>query len=325
MAPRLAVPAARKVPRQKNHEGEFALRPDKIDRTFCGELPMEKYHGDACVGHSVSGSDLVVIEKKSLAHWWTQSYFNPNRLRKSSKVMDFGRSAHYLQLGEIEFAKRFVVSPYDEFRSNEAKAWRDGQELIVITKADLDRIGAMAKALASHHMAKFSFRDGKPEQSIIWQDADTGIWLKTRPDWMASESALCPNFKVSGEGDPKQWYRGAMRNLKYHMKEAMRVDGFKAIGRECKPYFVLQEDDEPYCVSIVGMRPQDLEMGRVLYRNALRKLAAGLKAKQFPGYNDGKVYIGTMPADQEADFLARMDSGEFNGLIEGTEKPEDKK
>ncbi len=104
--------AVRKIARRKTrHEGDFTLQgSDKIDRPGIYDISMEKYHGDCCVGLSVSGTDLWTIESKSLRHYWAQSYLaGDKRVRKSSKATEFGKAAHYLQLGEHFFKQHFIV------------------------------------------------------------------------------------------------------------------------------------------------------------------------------------------------------------------------
>ncbi len=316
----------RKAPRRKQHEGEFKLTGSAlIERPGVYDVPMDKYHGDCCVGHSVSGTDLWTIANKSLAHYWDQSFLNPEREKKTSKALEFGKAAHYLQLGETEFAKHFVVKPWDAFSDDTKRAWRDEHEAAgfsIITKDDLAKVQAMARVLAKDEMAAYAFRDGRPEMSIVWQDADTGIWLKTRPDWLPNTSHLVPNFKTAANGDPDDW---DPCGFGYHLKEALRIDGFKAVGRPCVPYFILQETSRPFVCSTVYLPPRDLETGRMLYRKALRDLAKALKDKHFPGYTDPrskdrKVAMARMRAFDEAKIRARIDNGEFEGLIEGEEK-----
>lgn len=322
-----ATPALRKSPRRKQHEGDFALTPDRIDRPGIYDLDIVKYLGNCCVGHSISGTGLWTIEDKSLAHYWDASYLNPEAEPYSTPALAFGQAAHYLQLGETQFAKKFVIKPYDAFNDPVKKAWRDehiAAGFTIISKADFDKIGAMARVLAKDEMAAYAFRDGRPEMSIIWQDADTGIWLKTRPDWLPNSTHLVGNFKTTADGKP-----GAFDpcGYGYHVKEALRIDGFKAIGRDCTPYFILQETSRPYVVTPTYCRPRDIETGRMLYKAALRKLAQALKDKHFPAYTDPRakeprkrVAEAAMRSWDEERIKARIAFGEFEGLIEGEER-----
>lgn len=313
-------PTVRKAPRQTKHEGEFKLAPDRIDADGIYDISAEKYRSDCCVAHSVSGSGLVTIETQSLLHYWNDSYLNPEREEKSTPAMLFGIAAHYAQLGEIAFSQRFVVKPYDSYHSNEAKAWRDAQTKQIISKSDFDKIGNMARVLAKHPLAKMAFRDGKPEQSVIWKDTDTGLYLKSRPDWLSATSPFICDFKSSASAHPRDFVRTAFK-LHYNVKAALQVDGFKALGRDITPYFIVQETEAPFAVLVAVFRPHDLEFGRLLYRGALRRLAGalarGTKREHFPGYNDDKVAYLTMPQWQETEILARKEAGEFKGLVEG--------
>lgn len=294
------------------------LRPHLIDRAGVYDLTMPEYRGDCCVGPSVSGTDLVVLEQDTLAHWHYQSYLNPDREEESSPSMDLGIVAHYVILGETSFAARFVVSPFDDFRSGEARQWRDAQaqKKIVLTKKQFDTVGEMAMAIGKHPFARNAFRDGVPEQSLVWHDKETGIWLKSRPDWLPNRSNVVPDLKTTNDANPRTWMRKAF-DFGYHQKEALRIEGFRhVLDRPCMPYFVVQETKKPYLVSVVTMRDTDLEIGHILNRKALRRLADALAKGKFPGYGDDRVIEIAIPGWKEKEFLDRHAAGEFEGIEE---------
>lgn len=318
-----AVVPSKKTPKQHLAKAEFQLTPDLIDRDGIYDLPIEKYHGNCCVGNSASGSDLVTIEQKTLFHYWSDSYHNPARVKKTSEAMEFGKAAHYLQLGETEFAKHYVISPYDTFNSDVSRAWRDQQARTVIKKKDFDAIGAMAKVMATDPLAARAFRGGKPEQSIIWKDPETGIWLKTRPDWLPHDDIFVPDFKTSASADPKEFKKRAFA-LGYDIKEALRVEGIKRVlGRDVVPYFLVQETKPPHAIATVMLEPPELEMAGYLARIAIRKLAWALNTGRFPSWGFDwkekkvKAVEVSSPPWIFNERLARLNSGEFDGLYEG--------
>lgn len=285
--------------------------PDKISANSIVDIPMEFYHGDCAVGPSVSGSGLVTIEQKSLAHYWWDSYHNPNQEPRDTTALAFGRACHAWTLGEPEWNKYFILSPYEEFRTKEAKAWREAQSRTIVKAEQFEAIKVMTEQLRRHPLLKNAFTDGRPEMSLIWKDRETGIWLKSRPDWLPNNSQFVPNFKTTKSAHPKAFASQAFA-LGYHQGAALCLDGLREVLGWKSPsyYFVAQEKDPPYVAMPFVMREHDYELGRMLNRSALRKLARALDADHWPAYAEGAVEI-SMPSWTEKQILDRNERGEF--------------
>lgn len=292
---------------------------EKITVPGLYDIPMETYHGDCCAGPSVSGSGLVKIEKTSLAHYWWDSYHNPKREPMDTTALSFGRAAHAWVLGEPEFNKYFVISPYDEFRTKEARAWRDEQTRTVVKAEQFEAIKAMHKVITATPLVRNAFVDGKPEQSLIWQDKETGIWLKARPDWLPNRIQFVPNFKTTRSARPSDFERQAF-DLGYHQGAALTIEGLKQVLGWTNPsyYFVAQEKEPPYVSGLFIMRDTDIEWGALQNRRALRRLSDALMKGRWPGYADNAVEI-MMPAWAEKKLLDQHEAGEFTVQQEAAE------
>ena len=284
---------------------------DKISAAGKYNLSFEEYFSDICAAHSVSSTGLKLIEQKSLAHYWWSSYLNPKREAHDTKAMAFGRACHAWILGEPQFAKYYVLSPYDDFRTKDARAWRESQTRTVIKLSELDAIKAMTAELKKHPLLKNAFADGVPEQSLIWKDKETGIWLKARPDWLPNNVQFVPDMKTTVSAKPEAFARQAF-SLGYHQSAALTIDGLREVLEWKSPtyYFVAQEKEPPYIALPFIMRDTDIEMGRMLNRSALRKLANALERDEWPSYATGATEI-EMPAWSEKLFLDRHSKGEF--------------
>lgn len=291
----------------------------KITTNGLYDISMEEYHGDCCDGHSVSGTGLVKIEQKTLAHYWWDSYLNPERDPPDSPALSFGRAAHAMILGEPEFAKFFVISPYNDFRTKEAREWKANETRTVITTEQLRQIRTMAKSIVAHPLLRNAFQDGQPEQSLIWKDAETGIWLKSRPDWLPREIQFVPNYKTARTGKPADWAKAAF-DFGYHMGAALTLEGLKQVRGWDKAtyYFVVQEKEAPYVVTPILIRDTDVEWGALLYRRSLRRLANALEKNEWPGYSDAVVEV-MMPQYKETQLLARHEAGEFQEEVKNVE------
>lgn len=288
----------------------------KITAPGLYDIDMDTYHGDCCEGPSVSGTGLVKIEQLSLAHFWWDSYHNPDRDPVDTAAFKFGRACHAWVLGEPEFQKYFVVSPYDEFRTKEAKAWREGQIRTIVTAKQLQMIKQIHAGVLKHPLLKNAFVDGKPEQSLIWKDKETGLWLKSRPDWLPNRLRFVPNFKTCNSARPEAFARQAF-SFGYHQGAALCLEGLKEVLGWIDPsyYFVAVEKKAPWVGMPFTLRDTDIEMGANLNRSALRKLANAIDKNDWSAYAPGAVEIN-MPAWTEKLFLDRHSKGEFEPVEE---------
>jgi hypothetical protein len=296
----------------------------KVDRPGVYDIPIDDYHAQPCVGPSISASGLRTILLDSPAHYWAESSLNPNAEKADTYALRFGRAAHAFALGEPEFAKLFVISPYDEFRSNEAKDWRKAQTRAVLKAKELDEIAAMAASLRAQPSVAGAFQGGgKVEQSLIWQDEETGIWLKARPDWLPDDPAFyfAQEYKTAQSAEPGKASRQAF-DLGYDMQAALALDGIRAtMGVEPLGIaHVVQEKTAPYAASLLMFDKPQIEFGRKRYRAALGRFSECLinhldgnpEAIAWPGYAQEPTYFQTpywvakaMQADQETNVNER--------------------
>src|SRR5262245_22938384 len=82
----------------------------KIDRDGIYRISLDEYHGQPCVGPSISSGGLRTIFKQSPAHYWCYSSLNPDaEPKKESEGFVLGRAAHHLYLGEDYFSHLFIM------------------------------------------------------------------------------------------------------------------------------------------------------------------------------------------------------------------------
>lgn len=288
---------------------------DKISQTdLYPDLPAEVYHGDCCDGPSISSSGLRTIENECPAKYWLHSPFNPGRLQKEvSSALDFGRAAHHWCLGEADFAKHYVVSPYDDFRKKEAAAWRDQQELTILKAADLEAIGAMASVIQAHPLAARAF-EARVECSFIAKH-DWGVWLKARPDLWENdeEGGFLYDYKTAASAKPSDFARDVF-NFGYHMQAALALDVVEMVTGERPQAFciIVQEKKPPYLVELYTMTANALHWGKAQYRRALYTFTQCLETSIWPGYTNGKVTELDLPYWADTQLSMREEFGEFS-------------
>lgn len=153
---------------------------DLPDGVYIG-LPTEDYFAQERLG----SSDLVLLHNRP-ADYWYASRANPNRAeREFTEEMAFGSALHILTLeGEQAFSERTVRSQFDDFRTREARLWRDWQRLNgkIILSEDMERrVRHMSALILNHPELGEALREGLSEVSVFFTGAD-GTKLRSRFD-----------------------------------------------------------------------------------------------------------------------------------------------
>jgi len=237
----------------------------------------ERYHSaEVCDGPSISASGLKAIALDCPAIYWAQSALNPKREPKETRALDFGKAAHALTLGEPTFDAEFVLSPFKDFRKDEAKKWRDEQTRTIITEDDLRVIRLMVAELKSTPHVGAAFTNGTPERSFFWKDKETGVWLKARPDWFphAPASRYIVEYKSTVSVKPEKFGYQAF-DLGYPIQAALMLDVVEAVTGE-KPIGIahaIQMKAPPFLADLQFFTADQIQWGRSLYRKALQTFA----------------------------------------------------
>ena len=268
-------------------------------------IPNEVYHGRLTKEPSVSRSGLSTILQMSPRHFWFDSYLNPNRPKdEPSTAVSLGSAAHHLILGEASFSRHFIVRPeaWDSWRTGASQQWRaevQASGLTVLTPDQMDLIRGMAESLALEPLIQMGLLNGLIEQSIVWRDEETGVWLKVRPDCIPHDGGDVADLKTVARitdddlsrsvGDTGMNIQGAM------IREALKV----VLGVEVRDFVpVFVESKPPHCVQIRALAQEDLDLGHRQFRVAVRKVAHCLKTGNWPGpagVGGQASYLGMTP------------------------------
>lgn len=265
----------------------------KISKKGVYSLSMADYHGQPCIGPSVSSSGLRTIFSESPAHFWVKSSLNPNAIeQKDSEAFVFGRAAHHLLLGEDDFSTLFVVRPEEiegaAWQGNRTvcKKWIADQQKAgrtVLTPAQIEAIRGMARSLAAHPLIDAGILNGDIEKSLIWQDKETGIWLKARPDAIPNDSGDFADLKTTSETGFK--LDRSVSAYRYDMQAALTKWACKEVlGIDMEEFsFVFVEKEPPHCVDVLVLDKEDIQAAEHDLRAALRTLAYCLKNNDWFG------------------------------------------
>lgn len=263
------------------------------------KVGLDRYHGNLCDGPSISSSGLRSIFLKSPAHYWDTSYLNPQRSDHEDDKESFvlGRAVHHLILGEPFFAKLFVIRPAEMAdEEGEIKPWHGGRNVCkkwlaeqektgrtVLIGEQVERIKGMALSLGKHPLIRAGVLNGLIERSLVFQDKETGVWVKARPDAIPTDSGDFGELKTArGIGDDAD---RAMRTYRYDMQASvMRMAARTVLNMDMSSFsLVFVESKRPYCVDVVQIDKVDIDEAEHDVRAALKVFAHCLKTKEWFG------------------------------------------
>lgn len=284
------------------------------------DIAIEDYHGrEICPAPSISSSGLKkLVPFKGLQtkgatprHYWEASPLNPKRKpAEQTDALRIGSAFHDALLLPDRWRDptvyHFLPDGFDrrqKAKQAEEIAAADAAEesgLVLITPNEAEQINAMAKAMRDHPGANAVLSDGVAELTLAWQDKETGVWVRARPDWLPDTRWLACNVKSTADAS----YDGFQKDVtkyRYAMSAALEMDGIAAIyGRAPKNYLhpVVEKPGKNWergdylPVALWELPPEDIEYGRQLNRRALRVFADCLMADRWPSYADEPALCG---------------------------------
>ena len=221
-------------------------------------------------------------------------------------AMEFGTLVDHLFFGT---PFKWVESAFDDFRSKEAKAWREDQErtgTTVFKPATIAEARAVIDSLMRRNAVKELLQAGSA-QVAMYADME-GVHCKGLPDWICSDQALIVDLKTTGKQAAAVFSVGdidytdgadfarTIINLGYDVQAAFYLDMFKVItGEDMDWRWIVAEVEPPYEVAVWAATPQIIERGRRIYKQRLATYRACLEAGEWPGYPD-KCQFVQLPA-----------------------------
>lgn len=285
-----------------------------IDKPGIYNVSSEDYHADPCPTPSLSSSIVKVLVTETPLHAWTaHPRLNPNFEPDEDDKFIIGTAAHSLILGD---PKQFAILQYDDFRKKEAqdaKAKAKAAGKIPLLEKHWRRLDEMVSAALDQMSSstEFSnvFRNGKPEQTLIWCEGDgaDALWFRARPDWLPDDrDTPYDDYKTSEVSDPEKWARSILFSVRHDIQAAFYRRGIRALGlnRQPKMRFVIQEPTEPFCLSGVEMTGEILELADREIERAIRRWRWCRENNHWPGY-PAKFHRPDMPGWLET---ARMEA-----------------
>ncbi|HHT0302093.1 RecE family exodeoxyribonuclease [Raoultella planticola] len=249
--------------------------PDDIQPGIYHDIPNEAYHA----GPGVSKSQLDdIADTPALYLWRKNAPVDPEK----TKTLDIGTAFHCRVLEPEEFDKRFIVAPEFNRRTNagkeEEKAFLEecaSTGKTVITAAEGRKIELMYQSVMALPLGQWLVEStGYCESSIYWEDPETGILCRCRPDKIIPEYHWIMDVKTTAD---IHRFKTAYYDYRYYVQDAFYSDGYQAQFGEQPTFVFLVVSTTAECgrypVEIFMMSEDAKQAGQQEYRRNLQTLS----------------------------------------------------
>lgn len=279
-----------------------------IDQPGVYDLPHEQYLADPVTGGSLSSTGARrLLDCPAKYRWWAEHPSPPKR------AFDLGHAAHRHVLGA---GAELVVLDYPNYLTKAAKADRDaaydaGKTPILVREHE--QVLAMAAELRNVEAAAGLFKPGTgtPEQTLVWQDRETGVWCRALLDWLPNPTGsrfLLRDYKTSGHSANPDGFDRTVYNFGYHIQLAFHLMGARALGLagdDAQALLVVQETDPPYLAAVINLDRIAMRIGHQEARRAIHLYAECRTAGRWPGYAD-EVHLVGLPIYAERRYAEEL-------------------
>ena len=225
---------------------------------------------------AVNFSTLREAAKSALHYQYRLS--NPP---EETAAMRFGRAVHTAVLEPDRFPLEYVVyqngrragKDWDEFSAMHAQQ-------TILKLDEYETALRIRDAVRANKAARRYLRHGRPEVTLTWTDAETGLACKARCDWLTTKLGL--DLKTTGDIEARTFGRLAHHFL-YHCQLAFYGMGARANGMRLAWKIIAVEAQAPHDVAVFDLGADVLCAGEDKVRELLRLVAACRTSKKWPG------------------------------------------
>jgi hypothetical protein len=223
---------------------------------------------------------------------------NPAFEPEEASHFDKGAAAHALLLGR---GRAITVVDAPDWRTKAAKEAReaaraDGKTPVLGKDyaVAVEMAREVRNELALTPGCERAFVEGDAERVLIWQEP-CGIWCRAMLDWMEPDGTVWDLKTSAGSAHPLALGRKAA-DMGWDVKQAFYQRGLEALKIPMKKFhFVVQENYEPFAVSVMELDAEALHYGRRKVEAAILMWNACLRSNAWPSY-PRMIHRAEMPA-----------------------------
>jgi hypothetical protein len=284
------APAKRTAPRSSSRKtppgSRHVSKPKVLAAGYHDGVPMADYVADAISPEpSVSTGVVEALVRRSPAHARAMHPRYGGAGDEATTRSDLGVAAHYAILG----GGRVIFAPkqHTDWKKKAAQEFRKAAR----ARGDVALLDHQREQLEAIKESARSVIDGlhgpgKAEQTMLWQDPDTGVWCRGRADFLTGDGGYDLELKSAENAEHGIWIRRCLHSGSYDLQAALRARGHEVLGGRTRDVvFVVVELEPPYGCTRVAMSPTYREATDGEVRKALEQWATCLKTNRWPSYS----------------------------------------
>lgn len=250
------------------------------------DISSKEYHAD---NTAISRSMLMQFKRSPLHYWY--NYIKPQKTEcTSTDAMIFGNAVHTMLLEPEKFYETyFVLEKLDLRKASDKEKHAELLELnkgkIALKREEYEKIISMKEAFINHPKASKIIHQGKIEQSFFWEDNDTGMLCKARPDIYKGNIII--DLKTTMDASELS-FRSSTYKYGYYLQAAMAQEAFKALNEEEMDSFIFIaiEKEPPYAIAIYIIDQASIDKGVKEFKQLLASLKECMEKDEWPSYEE---------------------------------------
>lgn len=240
---------------------------------FIKDMPSEEYHAHP----AISNSQLSLFAKdENLLAWSIECPQDKEKM----KALDFGTAMHAICLEPDKLKSEYIQMPDVNLRTNAGKAekaefYEANSSKKILTADEYKKLNLMYESIMAHPAARQIIEaDGIAEGSFFFDDYDTGVSCRVRPDKVMVKDGYAADIKTT---EDLSKFKFSVEDYRYFVQDPFYCDGLAHNGIETSEmrFLVVQKTIElgRYPCMVVTL-PQDVvDYGRKTYKEDLVRYA----------------------------------------------------
>lgn len=260
------------------------------------KLSIKDYHA----GEGISASQIKKAIK-STAHFFVEEEKSLTR----NPNFDMGNAFELLLTEPQNFRNECIIfnsenrpEPEKTMGSKLNKSWKENimkSEKIVLTIEQFSTLEEMVKSSKENTTIVETLKDAKLQLSLFWEDRETGLLLKTRPDivnYTTEKPVIVSDIKTAQDSSPEGFSK-SFAQLNYGIQAVTQIDGVEnALGVKVDFYtYIVVEKTAPFNAQVYVLSEEDISFYRKIYKQILKRIKRGTLDSKYikAGYGENDL------------------------------------
>lgn len=253
------------------------------------DLSNKDYHADK---NSLSRSSIKDFYRNPRYYWAMHLYEN-RIISIPTTDMILGSAFHTMILEQEKFDLEYEIYPEKVLLKDEGREAYEAYKQkcheiemsnkIILKKEDYFNLLEMKLSVHKSKRVCELLYGGEIEKSFFWEDKDSGLILKARPDCLHENMIV--DLKTIHDASLNSFQRSMVDGW-YHVQGAMIRDAIRNLeNREISTVInVCVEKKYPYCIGIYVIDEYALDYGESLYKRVLLSMKSCIINNEFEDY-----------------------------------------